>query len=125
MTCQPAAEFVSIRIKILASFVNFFKSLLNSKSPEVALVANLPGHDVSSTTGRILYKIGQETGLNPWMTSPTLVKMALQQSDTMVPKRDRWRLPLLEKLLLQRQNMKSQIQNTSKVQELIDSLCSS
>ena len=125
VTCQLAADFVSIRTKILASYVKFFKSLLNSKSPEVALVANLMGHDVGSTTGSNLYRLRQETGLNPWMASPTLVKMALEKNDVMVPDEDGWRLPLLEKLLLQRCEMRSQLQNTSAIQGMIDSLCSS
>ena len=54
-----------------------------------------------------------------------MVRMALEQSDTLVSDEDRWRLPLLEKLLLQRYNMQTQLQNTSKIQDLIDSLCSS
>ena len=65
VTCQLAADFVPIRTNIMARYVKFFQSLLNSKSPEVALVANLVGHDVSSTTGGNLYRLGQETGLKP------------------------------------------------------------
>ena len=114
-----------IRIKILASYVKFFRGLLNSKSPEVALVANLMGHDVSSTTGGNLYRLRQETGLNPWLASPTMVKVALQETDVVVPDEDVWRLPLLEKLLLQRHQMECLIQDTSEIQGLIDSLCSS
>ena len=109
----------------MSSYVKFFKSLRNSMSPKVALVANLMGHDVSSTTGVNLYRLGQETGLNVWEASPTMVRMALEQSDTLVSDEDRWRLPLLEKLLLQRYNMQTKLQNTSKIQDLIDSLCSS
>ena len=125
MLGQLAADFVPIRTKILAKYVKFFQSLLISKSPEVALVANLAGHDVSSTTGGNLYRLAQETGLNPWIASPDMVRIALQEKDTVVPEEDRWRLPLLEKLLIQRFNMKSLLQNTKAVQSLIDSLCSS
>ena len=107
VTCQLAADFVSIRTKILSCYVKFFKSLLNSKSPEVALVANLMGHDVRSTTGGNLYRLSKETGLNPWISTSSMVKMALQQTDVMVPEEDRWRLPFLEKLLVQRQEMRS------------------
>ena len=125
VTCQLAADFVPIRTKILVKYVKFFQSLLNSNSPEVALVANLVGHDVSSTTGGNLYRLGKETGLNPWTASPIMVRMALQQSDTVVPEEDLWRLPLLEKLLLQRYNLELEVKDTSEVQSLIDSLCSS
>ena len=70
MTCQLAADFVSIRTKILGTYVKFFKTLLTSKSPEVALVANLMSRDIRSTTGRNLARLKQETGLNPWVASP-------------------------------------------------------
>ena len=125
VTCQLAAGFVSIRTRLLSSYVKFFQSLLKSKSPEVVLLANLTARDMGSTTGINLYKIGKETGLNPWVTSSFEVKIALEKSDVMVPEEDSWRLPLLEKLLHQRYEMEIQVQDTSSLQQLIDSLCSS
>ena len=84
--------FKDVQCKILASYVKFFKVLLNSKSPELALVANFMGLDVSSTTGGNLYRLRQDTGLNPWLASPTIGKMALQQNDVLVLEEDGWRL---------------------------------
>ena len=91
----------------------------------MVLVANLAAKDMGSTTGINLSKLAKETDLNPWKTSSYEVRTALEQSDVMVPEMDRWRLPFLEKLLLQRHNMQAQIQNTKKLQDIIDSLCSS
>ena len=124
MTCQLAANFVSIRTKILGTYVKFFKTLLNSKSPEVALVANLVGHDLQSTTGSNLARLKQETGLNPWASTPSMIKNTLTLNEASVPEEDKWRPPLLEKLLLQRHMMENKLEDTKEIQSLIDSLCS-
>ena len=124
VTCLLAANFVSIRTKILGTYVKFFRTLLNSKSPEVALVANLVGHDVQSTTGNNLARMKQETGLNPWTATPSMVKTALINNEVSVPEEENWRLPLLEKLLLQRHEMEYQLQDVKEIQSMIDSLCS-
>ena len=125
VTSQLAADFVSIRTKLLSRYTKFFQSLLKSKSPEVALVANLTARNVSSTTGSNLFKLSQESGLNPWVASPAMITEALDRQTTPVPNEDIWRLPLLEKLLLQRYEMETQVQDTTAIQELIDALCSS
>ena len=49
-----AADFESIRSKILTRYVKFFKCLLKSKSPEVVLMAKLVQNDKSSVTGTFL-----------------------------------------------------------------------
>ena len=98
--------------------------ILNSKSPEVALVANLVSHDVQSTTGNNLARMKQETGLNPWTATPSMVKTALINNEVSVPEEENWRLPLLEKLLLQRHEMENQLQDVKEIQSMIDSLCS-
>lgn len=105
-------------------YIKFFKTLLNSKSPEVALVANLVSHDVQSTTGNNLARMKQETGLNPWTATPSMVKTALINNEVSVPEEENWRLPLLEKLLLQRHEMEYQLQDVKEIQSMIDSLCS-
>ena len=120
VTCQLAADFVSIRTKILGTYVKFFKTLLNSKSPEVALVANLVGRDVQSTTGNNLLRLKQETGLNPWTTTPFRIKETLGMNEEVVPEGDSWRLPFLEKLLQQRHSMETQLEDVRDIQFLID-----
>ena len=60
-----------------------------------------------------------------WVASPAMITEALDRQTTPVPNEDLWRLPLLEKLLLQRYEMETQVQDTTAIQELIDALCSS
>jgi hypothetical protein len=116
-----AAGFMSTRHKVLSRYVNFFRGLLDSRSPEVALVANLAGRDMSSTTGRNLHLIRQETKLNPWVASPTCVKLNLSHST--VPAGDEWRLPVLQSYLQKRYQMELQLVDTKEINKLIDSLC--
>ena len=118
VTCQLAADFVSIRTKILGTYVKFFKTLLSSKSPEVVLVANLVGRDVQSTTGNNLERLREETGLNPWVATPFMIKKVLTENEATVPEEDKWRLPLLEKLILQRYAMENQLEDTKDIQAL-------
>ena len=115
VTCQLAADFVSIRTKILGTYVKFFKTLLNSKCPEVALVANLVGRDVQSTTGKNIARLPEETGLNPWVATPFMIKKVLTENEATVPEEDKWRLPLLEKLILQRYAMENQLEDTKDI----------
>ena len=117
--------YQSIRTTLLARYVNFFRSLLKSKSSEVALVARLAARDRSSTTGINLSMIQQETGLNPWNTKPSVISQALEEREVTVPVNDLWRLPLLKKLLIQREEMEVACSNTNQINSLIDSLCSS
>ena len=115
----------SIRTKILSRYVKYFQSLLASDCPEVALVANLAGRDRSSTTGINIYKLRKETGLNPWVTSPAEVRSVLMERELEVPQVEQWRIPLLGKLLQQRHELDLSVEDTSQINELIESLCSS
>ena len=113
----------SVRTNILVRFVNFYRSLLKSRSREVALVASLAGRDKSSTTGINLAKIHAETGLNPFTVSPKKVRVALEEREETVPTQDLWRIPLLQKLLTQRCDLVVSCDNTDEINSLIDSLC--
>ena len=114
-----------MRTKVLTRYIKFFKSLLKSPSPEVVLVANLAARDMGSTTGINMARLKQETGLNPWVASSARVKEALEMSEHIVPEADLWRLPLLEKLILTRSKLELNLDDTSYICELIESLCSS
>ena len=120
-----ASGFPSIRTTLLTRYVNFFRSLLKSKSSEVALVASLAARDRSSTTGINLYRIQLETGLNPWIAKPSAIRQALVEREETVPVNKLWRLPFLKKLLIQRKNMETECSNTESINDLIDTLCSS
>ena len=96
-----AGGFLTVRTKLMTRFVKFFRSLLASVSPEVALVANIVGRDMGSTTGINLFQLRQETGLNPWSVAPAKVRQALMEREHSVPETDEWRLPLFEQYLKQ------------------------
>ena len=100
-----APEFLSIRTVVISRFVNFFTSCMKSKCPELSLVATLSGHDKSSTTGINLTKIWNETKLNPWKTSPAMIRSVLHKNEVPTPQIDQWRILFLEKLLIRRTNM--------------------
>ena len=84
-------------------------------------MANVAGHDVGSVTGSNLIKLGEEFGLDPWVS--TSHQLADQYSGYDVPAEDEWRLPLLVKLLGQRREMTTMNEKTKSISELIDSLC--
>ena len=75
-------------------------------------MATLAGKDKSSTTGINLMKIQNETGLNPWVATPSMVQAALSAKEDLTPQTDEWRIPFLEKLLLQRDTMEYQLEDT-------------
>ena len=120
-----ATGFLSIRTTLLTRYVGFFRSLLKSKSTEVALVASLAGRDKSSTTGINLSMIQRETGQNPWIAKISAIRRALVEREETVPVNELWRLPLLKKLLTQRKDMENECSNTDNINSLINSLCSS
>ena len=88
-------------------------------------MASVAGRDKSSTTGINLAKIQAETGYNPLVTSPRIIRQALEEREDPVPIADLWRIPLLVKLLKERSDMEVGCVNTDEITEVIDSLCSS
>jgi hypothetical protein len=120
-----ALGFVSIRVKVISRYVNFFQTLLKSRSKEVRLVAQLAAQDKSSTTGINLAKIYNETNINPWTSSSYQIRQALQEGEEIVPEQDMWRLPYLGKLLGARHKMELELHKTDYIDSQIDLLCSS
>ena len=120
-----AQGVIPIRIQILSRYAKYVQSLLKSDSPEIVSVANKMMRDMGSTTGSNIARMQQETGLNIWSTTPAKVRDALVETEQPVPVVDQWRIPLLEKLLVQRRNMEVQTEDTKAISEIIDSLCSS
>ena len=118
-----ATEFKSFATRIKTSYVNFFKRLLNSRSDEVRLLAQLTGRDATSTTGRNLRNIHLETGLDPWSSPSYQIGDKLSQLVAPVPPQDLWRLEYLQKLLIKRYDMEVDVQETKNITKLIDSLC--
>ena len=81
----------------------FFRSLLDSPSSEVAVVARLAARDLCSSVGTNLALLQRETGLDPWVVGPGHLQAALLAKERVeVPDRDKWRVPYLERLLAER-----------------------
>ena len=62
--CAP--DLTPLRVGLLTKFHGFFKSLLESPSPEVSVVARLVARDIRTSLGSTLALIRRETGLDPW-----------------------------------------------------------
>ena len=86
------------------------------------MLANIVGRDMGSVTGKNLHNIESEFALDPWQCSPGEIKQNYNYYE--VPEMDKWRLPMLVKLLDQRLEMQICEDNTKTISELIDSLCS-
>ena len=90
----------SIRSSLLSRFHGFFKSLLESNSPEVQVVARLAARDVRTNMGSNLRVLWEESGLDPWTSSKSLMRDRLRVSDRVeVPEADLWRIDYLRKLM--------------------------
>ena len=112
-----------VRHDILARYVTFFKSLRNSPSVEVSILAHIVARDARTTTGSNLQLIRELCGLDPWSCSSGKVKEVLGNRLVQVPTQDFWRLSYLGKLLEQRGESYYQMGDTSELTELIDSIC--
>ena len=109
VTNALAPGIVTVRTRVLSRYVKFVSSLLKSNSPEVVAVANCAVNDKGSVTGSNLFKIQEETGLNPRSTSSQDVMNVLSVTEQSMPPTERWRIPFLQKLLENRRQMKQQI----------------
>ena len=124
VTNALARGIATVRTRILSRYTKFVKSLLLSDSPEVVAVANTAVNDRGSTTGANLYKIQEETGLNPLSTTSPAVMHTLAQVDLVMPKTEEWRIPFLMKLLASRHDLEKSCDETKHIDWLIESLCS-
>ena len=116
----------SARVDILARYGGFFRSLRMSPSHEVAVMANLAGRDIRSTTGKNLALLKESSGLDPWAFSSARLKAELAKNELVdTPPLDQWRVKYLADLLEQRQihhYMGDKVEEET-VSGLIDSLC--
>jgi hypothetical protein len=112
-----------VRTDILGRYVKFFSSLGASPSMEVSVLAHIVSRDVRTTTGSNLRHVQEMTGLDPWCCLGSQVKKVLGEKLADLPEQDEWRLPYLGKLLEQRGDFYYQLEDTSELTELIDSLC--
>ena len=121
--CLLAADFYTVKQQLAARFVNFFRSLRESLSPEVRIVANMVGRCVRSNTGKNLANIERETGLDPWRSQAWKVRDKIKRVE--VPDKEGWRPQYLMKLLMARKELDTKCSDVSEISKLIESLCNS
>ena len=115
--------FSTIRHQFLSWYVKFFRTLMKSPCKEVAVISKIVGRDASTTTGRNILNLFLETRLCP-RTSPLSQFHDVLSSSTPVPTGCNWTIDLLKKYLLIRRNQLTACEDTSYIDGLIDSLCS-
>ena len=120
------AGLTSVKVDILARFAGFFAGLRKSPCYEVRVLANLPGRDIRTTTGRNLNLLRELSGLDPWVYCGARIKEELVKVEEVeVADADQWRLSYLRKLLEQRQILHYERHKAGEesMSELINSLC--
>ena len=115
-------NFVSLRHQVYARYVNFFQNLFKSASIEVRHLARIVARDVRSVTSRNVRLIETVSGLSPWDYSKWRIKEKLAKTE--IPDNNLWRVGLLQKLLVQRQENNALCIDTKQLDGMIDSLCS-
>ena len=90
------------------------------------MVARLAARDIRSSVGINLALLRRETGLDPWLASPSQLKAALLSSSMVeVPDQDRRRIPYSDRLLEEGMGAyyKGDEEEVKRVQSLLGSLC--
>ena len=87
-------------------------------------MANLAARDIQTTTGRNLRLVERASGLSAWEASGDSLKDAIKTLETVkVELVNKWRIPLLDKLLSQRQELVYCGEDTEVISDQINSLC--
>ena len=94
------------------------KSLRESPSVEVSILANIVARDVRTTTGRNLHHIRDLTDLDPWSCSSSKIKVVLGDKLKQMPTQDMWRLQYLGTLLEERGELHYRLEDTAEVTHL-------
>ena len=116
----------SAKTDILVRYLKFFRSLRKSTSKEVSMMANMVARDLSTTTGANLRLLADISGLCPWQAGQLEFRDAVTTKELVqVMEVDKWRVPLLDKLLSQRQTMyyTGEEEELARIDDLINSLC--
>ena len=117
-----AKEVRSARQQILGLYVGFLSRLGRSVSSEVRIMFITAVQDIRSVTGGNCFRMEQEFGFNP--SQVTAKNFNSQYSYYHLPDQEEWRLSYLLDLLKNKYDMKACDDDTSIVDTLIESLCS-
>ena len=113
-----AGEFLPVQQELL----KFLKNLKKSPSSEVRLLSRIVTNDLYSATAVNSALIQRDTALDPCSVSSRLIRQ--QDMRRTVPDEDAWRLPVLSKLLSDRRELQTGLQDTSDLDLVIAGLCS-
>ena len=93
----------SLEQRILRNTAEFFKTLMDCPSFEVAVLARISARDIRSSLGKNLQRIRDLTQLDPWSASKAELHAALERGlQIETPKADIWRPRCLANLLAER-----------------------
>ena len=116
----------SAKCDIWTRYAKFLKSLRGSPSKEVAVLARLVSRDIRTTTGTNIRVVEEASALSIWDCCQDKLRDAIRRKEQVeVEANDEWRIPYLNKLLAQRQELDYLGQEVEKtmVDDLINSLC--
>ena len=116
-----AKTAVPLRKQICSRYVNFFKNLFSSSSKEVRHLANIVSRDARSVVFRNIEYIENISGVSPWRSTSKETLRKIENVPT--PPNNEWRMKLLLKLLENRRKMSESFENTTRISEMINSLC--
>ena len=116
-----AEKFVPFRKQIFSRYVNFFQNLFSSCSKEIRHLARIVSRDARSIVFKNVKLIEEISGLSPWDYSGWRILQKIENAA--VPPGNGWRISFLVKLLEQRRERKSLLENTSNLDLMINSLC--
>ena len=87
-------------------------------------MANLVSRDVQTTTGTNLKLVEKASGLCAWDTNSNQLRAAIEESETVdIEQVDKWRVPFLNKLLGNKQELQYLGADIEEINGLINSLC--
>ena len=117
-----AGQETSLRNQVLGRYPGFLQSLLQSPSPEVQVLCQVAAADPSSTPRQNIEYVKQVSGVDPMRYGAACVAASLPTSQ--VPEEQQWRLGLLTSLLALRQEKYLSQEDSSRVEAMLASLCS-
>ena len=107
----------------MARYVNFVDGLRSSPSMEVKVICVVAAGDVRTTTGRNLWWLKTDSGLEPLRSRSVKMKAVLGSKLALVPDRARWRISSLAKLFEDHGQVHYEGGDVEHLTVLIDSLC--